>query len=128
MEDWRNDTGSENPSIWENICPYVTLSTTNPSHSTRPQTVSVKYFLSHHSPNLMPYSFRYPQCNKISSGVLLGSVLGPLLFLVYVNVTWRNIDSSIRFFADDCIMCRKIIKKNIVRLWKELERGVGGRK
>jgi len=85
-------------------------------------------FQTHHSPNLMPYSFRYPQCNKISSGVLLGSVLGPLLFLVYVNVTWRNIDSSIRFFADDCIMCRKIIKKNIVRLWKELERGVGGRK
>jgi len=31
MEDWRNDTGSQNPSTRGNICPYVTLSTTNPS-------------------------------------------------------------------------------------------------
>ena len=41
-----------------------------------------------------------------------GSVLGPLEFLVYVNNTWRNIDSSIRLFADDCIICRKITNKN----------------
>ena len=27
-----------------------------------------------------------------------------LLFLVYVNYIWRNIDSSIRLFADDCII------------------------
>jgi len=41
-----------------------------------------------------------------------GSVLGPLLFLVYVNDTWRNIDSCIRLFADDCIIYRKIATKN----------------
>jgi len=34
-----------------------------------------------------------------------------LLFLAYVNDIWRNILPTIRLFADDCVMCRKIIKK-----------------
>jgi hypothetical protein len=29
------------------------------------------------------------------------SVLGPLLFLDYVNDIWRNTESNIRLFADD---------------------------
>ena len=31
---------------------------------------------------------------------------GPLPFLVHVNDIWRNIDSSIRLFADYCIIKR----------------------
>jgi len=31
---------------------------------------------------------------------------------LYVNGAWRNIDLSIRFFADDCIIHRKITSKN----------------
>jgi hypothetical protein len=50
---------------------------------------------------------------KVNSGALQGSVLGPLLFLVYVNDIWRNIDSSIRLFADDCIIYRKITNRNV---------------
>jgi hypothetical protein len=42
------------------------------------------------------------------SGVPQGSVLGPLLFLAYVNDIWRGIDSSIRLFADDCVIYRQI--------------------
>jgi hypothetical protein len=41
-----------------------------------------------------------------------GSVLGTLLFLVYVNDIWRNIDSCIRLFVDNCIIYRKITNKN----------------
>jgi hypothetical protein len=33
-----------------------------------------------------------------------GSVLGPLLFFAYVNDIWRNIESTVRLFADDCIV------------------------
>ena len=41
-----------------------------------------------------------------------GSVFSPLLFLVYVDDIWRNIDTSIILFANDCIMYRKITNKN----------------
>ena len=41
---------------------------------------------------------------SVTSGVPQGSVLGPLLFLAYVNDIWRNIVSTIRLFADDCFI------------------------
>jgi len=31
---------------------------------------------------------------------------------VYVNDTWRNVDPSIRLFAGDCIIYRKITNEN----------------
>ena len=41
---------------------------------------------------------------EIESGVPQGSVLGPLLFLIYINDLERNIKSTIRFFADDAML------------------------
>ena len=41
---------------------------------------------------------------NVRSGVPQGSVLGPSLFLFYVNDIIENIRSEIRLFADDVIM------------------------
>ena len=43
-----------------------------------------------------------------TSGVLQGTVLGPLLFLVFFNDLPDNILSRVRLFADDCILYREI--------------------
>ena len=42
--------------------------------------------------------------SSIESGVPQGSVLGPLLFLVYINNLERNIKSNVKFFADDTML------------------------
>jgi hypothetical protein len=60
---------------------------------------------------------------RVTSGVPQGSVSGPLLFLAYVNDIWRNTESTIRHFADDCVIYRKIInKEDIEKLQKDLDR------
>ncbi len=46
---------------------------------------------------------------NVRSGVLQGTVLGPLLFLLSINDLPLNITSSVRLFADDCVMYREII-------------------
>lgn len=51
-------------------------------------------------------------CTSVISGVPQGSVLGLLLFLIYINDIANNITSSIRLFADDCVIYRQK-KKNV---------------
>ena len=46
----------------------------------------------------------YSSCSIVESGVPQGSVLGPLLFLIYINDLERNIRSNIKFFADDTML------------------------
>jgi len=45
---------------------------------------------------------------KVQSGVPQGTVLGPLMFLLYINDINLNITSQLRLFADDCILYRII--------------------
>ena len=44
----------------------------------------------------------------VKSGVPQGTVLGPLMFLVYINDINESISSSIRLFADDCVVYNTI--------------------
>jgi hypothetical protein len=45
---------------------------------------------------------------RVTSGASQGSVLRPLLLLAYVNDIWRNIETTIRLFADNCVKYKKM--------------------
>ncbi len=44
----------------------------------------------------------------VKSGVPQGTVLGPLLFLLYINDITTGINSHIRLFVDNCVLYRPI--------------------
>lgn len=64
-------------------------------------------FLSNRSQFVTVNNFDSPRV-PVGSGVPQGSVLGPLLFLVYINDLPLNITSSVSLFADDCVIYRAI--------------------
>jgi hypothetical protein len=44
----------------------------------------------------------------VTSGVPQGSVLGPLMFLIYIDDISKNVDSELRLFADDSLLFRTV--------------------
>ena len=51
---------------------------------------------------------KYSDKVDVTSGVPQISVLGPVLFLIYINDITDNMQSTIRLFADDCTIYRPI--------------------
>jgi hypothetical protein len=62
---------------------------------------------------------------RVTSGVPQGSVLDPVLFIAYVNDILRNIESTIRLFADDCVVYRKITNKGAIEMLQKDLDGLG---
>ena len=50
----------------------------------------------------------HSDCLHVDSGVPVGTVLGPLLFLAHINDLPTTIQSQCRLFADDCLLYRPI--------------------
>lgn len=72
--------------------------------------------------NRQQFVFANTQSSKRSSvlsGVPQGTVLGPLLFLIYINDLPTEISSNIRLFADDCVVYRRITNTSDMHLLQD---------
>ena len=49
---------------------------------------------------------------KVTSGVPQGTVLDPLMFLLFINEIHENLDSTLRLYADDELLYRSINTMN----------------
>jgi len=59
----------------------------------------------------------------VTSGVPQGTVLGPLMFLLFINDIGDEVDSTIKLFADDCLLMRRITSvEDTVKLQSDMDR------
>ena len=59
----------------------------------------------------------------VLSGVPQGTVLGPLLFSLYINDISSDIESEIRIYADDCVCYREIKdEEDTTKLQRDIDR------
>ena len=61
---------------------------------------------------------KYSSISKNSCGVPQGSILGPLLFLIYVNDMKQGVSSDLLLYADDS--CLVFQHKHVTKIEKQL--------
>ena len=67
----------------------------------------ISSFLSNRTHNVVVDGVK-SQTEPITSGVPQGTVLGPLLFLIYINDISAQLKSPVRLFTDDSVVYREI--------------------
>ena len=67
-------------------------------------------FLSNRTQSVVVDGFTSDEAAVIS-GVPQGTVMGPMLFLIFINDIACNISSTVRLFADDCLLYKEIVSK-----------------
>jgi hypothetical protein len=60
--------------------------------------------------------------SKINAGVPQGSILGPTLFLVFINDLTDEVENHIDFFADDTTLYQHLNSENRQSVIKSLQR------
>ena len=70
-------------------------------------TLTCQKFIGSRTENVF-VNMSWKERRLVKSDVPQGTVLGPLLFLIYINDIESQITSSLRLFADDSALCTPI--------------------
>ena len=90
--------------------PHLRLSAKLNHYGIRGQTLDwIRSFLDNRT-QAVSVNGTHSSWGKVSSGVPQGSVLGPALFLLYINDIQDHIQSTMRLFADDSIVYLEIVR------------------